>query len=55
VEFKLHKDNVKPRVRPLVETNGAKRAVNSAANGVAKRTVKARRVETPVNGVAAKP
>jgi 2-isopropylmalate synthase len=39
VEFKLHKDNVKPRMRPPVETNGAGRTAKSrkaaAGNGAA--------------------
>jgi 2-isopropylmalate synthase len=29
VEFKLHKDNVKPRLRPLAAANGARPAVNT--------------------------
>jgi 2-isopropylmalate synthase len=41
VEFKLYKDNVKPRVHPQLETNGKR------------RVPKARR-ETTVNGAAAK-
>jgi 2-isopropylmalate synthase len=43
VEFKLHKDNVKPRIRPQVAANGKRRAA------------KTRRAETVVNGAAAKP
>ncbi len=43
VEFKLHKDNVKPRIRPQPESNGKRRGARSrAATG-------------PVNGAAAKP
>jgi 2-isopropylmalate synthase len=41
VEFKLHKDNVKPRVPPQLETNG-------------KRRVSKARRETTVNGAASK-
>jgi len=29
VEFKLHKDNVKPRLRPLAAANGARPAVKT--------------------------
>jgi len=43
VEFKLHKDNVKPKTRPLAVSNGAR------------RNAKSRGGETIVNGVAAKP
>jgi hypothetical protein len=43
VEFKLHKDNVKPRIRPPATTNGTR------------RTPKSRVLETIANGVAAKP
>jgi 2-isopropylmalate synthase len=42
VEFKLHKDNLKPRVGPPAATNGMRR------NG------RARRAETTANGAAAK-
>jgi 2-isopropylmalate synthase len=43
VEFKLHKDNVKPRIHSQIEANGKRRAA------------KARRVTaTPANGSAAK-
>ena len=42
VEFKLHKDNVKPRVRPPAATNGAR------------RNARARRAETTANGAGAK-
>jgi hypothetical protein len=43
VEFKLHKDNVKPKIRPPVLSNGAR------------RTGRSRGAETIANGVAAKP
>jgi LeuA allosteric (dimerisation) domain len=43
VEFKLHKDNVKPKIRPPALTNGAR------------RVAKNRGIETVANGVAAKP
>jgi len=43
VEFKLHKDNVKPKIRPPATTNGTR------------RTPKSRVLETIANGVAAKP
>ena len=42
VEYKLHKDNVKPRIRPHLESNGKRRisrargAIENAANGTAK-------------------
>src|SRR3984893_9243676 len=42
VEFKLHKDNVKPRLRPQVAANGKR------------RVAKARRTEITVNGATAK-
>ncbi|MGA2412426.1 MAG: alpha-isopropylmalate synthase regulatory domain-containing protein, partial [Candidatus Binataceae bacterium] len=43
IEFKLHKDNVKPRVKPIAEANGSS------------RTAKSRRTAVVNGAVAAKP
>jgi hypothetical protein len=39
VEFKLHKDNVKPRTRPPIETNGAGRPVKMRKTALGTGTI----------------
>jgi 2-isopropylmalate synthase len=42
VEFKLHKDNVKPRMRPPVETNGVGRTAKARNAAAGNRAAVAR-------------
>jgi hypothetical protein len=54
VEFKLHKDNVKPRIPTLSTGNGAHHAADGKADGTVKRATKNRRAASSVGSIAAK-